>query len=88
MNTQKHTPGPWANTYGAIMANGRVIANIPSGEDSNAALISAAPDLLEALEFAMLNRACQAGDAVLSSEEWSKFSAKARAAIEKATGKQ
>jgi hypothetical protein len=54
----KHTPGPWTQQpYSDRMvevfaANGTHIANVMGdNHDSNAALIAAAPDLLEALEW-------------------------------------
>lgn len=55
-------------------------------QEANARLIAAAPELLDALQFAMLERACNAGDAILSGDEWREFAIKARAAIAKATG--
>jgi hypothetical protein len=55
-----HTPGPWSvNDYGFIDADGEedaieVITSSKRGtEEANLRLIAAAPDLLEALEFAL-----------------------------------
>ena len=54
--TSTHTPGPWhyeTGDDGAVVYTGFTIAKIPiDGSDwqSNARLISAAPDLLAALE--------------------------------------
>lgn len=84
----KHTTGPWTTaegpTYCAIRTDGRVIADMRlvglHYNKADAALIAAAPDLLEALQRLMdapshgthqaMSRACEA----------------ARAAIAKATG--
>lgn len=50
MNTLKHTPGPWtAERGGAIVANGNVLATVQMGQQRNARLIAAAPELAEAL---------------------------------------
>lgn len=56
MNKNKHTPGPWIEVYNECAdetsvqdAQGTKVA-IPFGH--NARLIAAAPELLEALEFA------------------------------------
>lgn len=57
--TNKHTQGEWVNTHqGAIEAQDRVICRVMDGHTSqaikesmaNARLISAAPDMLNALE--------------------------------------
>jgi len=47
-----HTPGPWKiNNFRFIMGNDRYIATLEEPNlDSNARLIAAAPELLEALE--------------------------------------
>lgn len=60
MKTQKHTPGPWEifgsstlNITGKAMAKGRKVCSINATQDedrANAALIAAAPEMLEALE--------------------------------------
>jgi hypothetical protein len=62
----KHTPGPWrmvecpeihdeGNAY-EIEVDGQTIAHIYASEDmdANARLVSAAPDMLEALKAALL----------------------------------
>ena len=48
----KHTPGPWIHDeHGILMAGKIQIASIlPQNRDSNARLIAAAPDMLEALK--------------------------------------
>ena len=53
-----HTPGPWKFSFESIdpawaivtSKNGFVVANVNANVNSNAGLIAAAPDLLEALE--------------------------------------
>ncbi len=87
--TTKHTPGPWkvdGDTY--ITAHSLIIAHCKQNgslklEDAqaNARLIAAAPELLEALEYAVLG---------LKAEQPSDYSfdlafSMARAAIKKAT---
>ena len=54
---------------------------------ANARLIAAAPDLLEACEFALLKLSLQEGDKVLGGSQWDEFKSKAKAAIAKAEGK-
>ena len=54
----KHTPGPWRvdNTWGLIIAGENdEIAACHSGIEANANLISAAPDMLEALKLVCEN---------------------------------
>ena len=50
-----HTPGPWSlNTDWALVMHGKSeICAIHSGNMPDARLITAAPDLLEALEWAL-----------------------------------
>ena len=55
---------------------------------ANAHLIAAAPDLLEACEYAMLKLAVVAGDKLLHAVEWTEFSNKAKQAIAKAEGEK
>jgi hypothetical protein len=66
--TTKHTPGPWKVRgqagyagHGVNDINGRSICSVPSNgnrdhaeRNANVALLAAAPELLEALEFAFL----------------------------------
>ena len=78
----KHTPGPWVVLrHVGIYANDKLIASIhspmPEPTASNARLIAAAPDLLEAL-IGFIQGAEAMG--------WS--TDKARAAIAKATGEK
>lgn len=55
---------------------------------ANARLIAAAPELLEACEFALLELSLKEGDKVLGASQWEEFKCKAKAAIAKAKGKQ
>ena len=52
MNNTLHTPGPWKHdsTWGLIKYGKTEICALHSGNLANAHLISAAPDLLSALE--------------------------------------
>jgi hypothetical protein len=52
MNNTLHTPGPWKHdaTWGIIKHGKNEICALHSGNIANANLISAAPDLLSALE--------------------------------------
>jgi hypothetical protein len=52
MNNTLHTPGPWKHdsTWGIIKYGKTEICALHSGNLANAHLISAAPDLLEALQ--------------------------------------
>ena len=56
----KHTPGPWNIHYSKeiVSENGEYICGLPWS--TNARLIAAAPDLLEALE--LLLEACSTGN--------------------------
>lgn len=95
----KHTPGPWllnennnwkTNPFSVTVrkpgVHSTTVANIPtrmtippSEQQANARLISAAPDLFDALitmPQSMLN----------TEQDWWDWIAKARAAIDKATG--
>jgi hypothetical protein len=108
--TIKHTPGPWsindwpqANTDIAIGAAGTpLIARVPlrdvsvNEQQANAALIAAAPELLEALKWMVANDDTNEGDEPVESlggHSWNEYNSywldglnKARAAIAKATG--
>lgn len=84
MTNATRTPGPWDVSFGrndaAIHAGGTIamIDDVMTGWRANAALIAAAPDLLEALQEAVNKGYMWDNDPKL----WSK----ARAAIAKATG--
>lgn len=54
MNAQ-HTPGPWKHdpTWGIIKHGKSEICALHSGNLANANLISSAPDLLDALDWAL-----------------------------------
>jgi hypothetical protein len=78
----KHTPGPWEalkNNYGQVLivvrSTNDFVCAVPDECEADARLISAAPDLLEALK-----RVCSHG--YRSSPDWDN----ARAAIAKAEG--
>lgn len=80
----KHTPGSWRYEYGPgfcgalISARGTIIAEfISEPRPSNARLIAAAPDLLEALQ-----------GLIAGAEAMGWNTKKARAAIAKATGEE
>lgn len=46
-----HTPGPWYPSFGKIIAaNAIEVCSMPSRDSANAALISAAPDMFDALQ--------------------------------------
>ena len=85
--TGKHTPGPWKQSCESIdpdwhivtTSGGAVIANVFAPQSANAHLISAAPDLLEALE--------EASDPI-NGYLHGPVLARARAAIAKARGQE
>lgn len=88
-NVSNHTPGPWEyyeeEGRFVIAANGEqggegiaVTAGRHYDRESNAALIAAAPDLLEALEMALFH--------AFGGPGFSKWREKARDAIAKAKG--
>lgn len=59
----KHTPGPWESTTDGIelsitAKNGNLLATLAKGDEANARLIAAAPELLEALK----SMNCMGGD--------------------------
>jgi hypothetical protein len=83
-NNATHTPGPWKHneTWGLITYGKQEIAALHSGNVANARLISAAPELLEALKAllpitARVIQVTTDGQPILR---------QARAAIAKATG--
>ncbi|MFN7882944.1 MAG: hypothetical protein ACK5PF_08010 [bacterium] len=88
MSGGKHTPGPWsAQTNGAqwVVHAGRKqrVASVHTGlvgQEANARLIAAAPDLLAAGR--LLLRACDEGDADMAMDGYDLL----RAAIAKAEG--
>ena len=97
----KHTPGPWVvgQSGGVIDRRGCAVAKVQDmpGQDSgeraaNAALIAAAPDMLEALRELLAERyALEEPEQFDAAGNWtsdSPASEKARAAIRKATGEQ
>jgi len=101
MNKTKHTPGPWEVRQKDMVwsaSTGRLIADCektpylkrpapPDSEDaSNARLIAAAPELLEALENARNVLAGLATGQLAGIEKDSPALEKARAAITKAKG--
>lgn len=55
MNNTLHTPGPWKHdpTWGIIKHGKTEICALHSGNLANANLISSAPDLLDALDWAL-----------------------------------
>lgn len=96
MSAPSFTPGPWRYDYepgycGEIIAsNGELVAVFteePSEDDAR--LISAAPDLLEALEAYVTTMAIAGGgDKALFMAAIRDADNKARAALAKATGSQ
>ncbi len=88
-----HTPGTWAlSPYNNITSRNGTIAkieqmpgNYDSEREANANLISAAPDLLEALRFLMADYIAIQGDKLTGS---SVPIEKAKSAIAKAEGNQ
>ncbi|HFV9210170.1 TPA: hypothetical protein ACIAH4_004424 [Enterobacter roggenkampii] len=99
MDKFKGTPGPWVNVGGWVDAersgalssivcaiNWAAPRNPESVNDANAQLISAAPELLEALQDFMANASGEAESCGHSFECVCRFD-KAKAAIAKALGK-
>ena len=83
--THKHTPAPWSakwvmrdSSSGQYRVSHRPFLNSRAESVANSKLISAAPDLLEALEAMLEDFDGWSDEFILSIE-------KARAAIEKAT---
>lgn len=93
----EHTPGPWGYQLGAVVdSEGYLVADIRSrwddgmeGEDyhfANAALIAAAPELMEALELCLKNSEFRRASGVESGPMIEREIEEARAAIAKARG--
>lgn len=94
----EHTPGPWhvrAPTdvmHAVCRLSGSIIADVGYSNtleenDANGRLISAAPDLLEAL-ILLEHEMIESGNAWSKDYGWTPAIEKTRAAIAKATGKQ
>jgi len=88
---KNHTPGPWVYYYEKIgnqhivwSDNSRIVSlSMNDDAESNARLIAAAPDLLEALQDLFIDcMACDYNDGFNTSP----LAKKVRAAIAKATG--
>jgi len=93
MSESKHTPGPWyvlEGTASVYSGDGerRIVSaegpGRPAENKANAQLVSAAPDLLEALTSTLELTADAPG---VSAKEFAKRIAAARAAIAKAKGR-
>lgn len=93
MTAAKHTPGPWITTaaggWDAVCEAANVnslICRLVLNEPANAALISAAPELLEALDEII--NLCAIGDVDETTKAygWGEAIKSAKAAIAKATG--
>jgi type VI protein secretion system component VasF len=82
----QHTPGPWRHDaeWGLVKHGKTEIAALHSGNAANAALIAAAPDLLDALQRFVT--ACDAHLPEPTHQAFCGLFASARAAIAKATG--
>jgi hypothetical protein len=89
MNNTLHTPAPWKHdsTWGIIKYGKTEICALHSGNLANAHLISAAPDLLSALESAYNAIAWDIPGGNLSDQEEEALLDVIRAAIAKAKGK-
>lgn len=100
MTNSNHTPGPWyvnGDTFdvermdGTFIGSKRIVARCATGEGAmeNACLISAAPDLLDALKtfVAEYVELVESGDAGNWNPETEAKVIAARAAIAKAEGK-
>lgn len=85
MNTTNHTPGPWKHdeTWGLIKYGKTEICALHSGNEANANLIAAAPDLLSALRFLLADYVAIEGEKLTGSSVPVEM---ARAAIAKAEG--
>jgi hypothetical protein len=80
MSAAKHTPGPWETGGRIVVGDGMVVADCGEGAESNARLIAAAPELLDALSAIV---ARWDFDAL---EDTPPTIVKARQVIDKATG--
>jgi len=85
MKKTLHTPGPWKHdsTWGIIKHGKSEICALHSGNIANAHLISAAPDLLSALEFLLADYLALNGELLTRSTIPAD---KAREALRKAKG--
>ena len=88
MNNTLHTPGPWKHdsTWALIKYGKTEICALHSGNLANAHLISAAPDLLSALESAYNAIAWDIPGENLSDQDEEALLDVIRAAIAKAKG--
>jgi hypothetical protein len=84
MTDTKHTPGPWVRneTWGLIVSGDVEVAALHSGNEANARLIAAAPELLAALKWIAAHGDTGEG----RRPAYYDMRAKARAAIAKAAG--
>ena len=93
MSDTMFTPGPWENGGSLVGARGIIIRQQWEGTriidelEANAALISAAPDMYEALEMAILEYGKPGGPWSVPSKPGTWID-KAKAAIVKARGEQ
>ncbi len=90
MSKKSHTPGPWVSRNNMVFCGKKCICSNVIAEDvamsiANARLMAAAPELLDALEDA-LNRLTSSLILLKCDDDFiKKETAKARAAIAKAT---
>jgi hypothetical protein len=86
----KHTPGPWVQTCESIdpdwhivtTKGGAIVANVFAPQSSNARLIAAAPDMLEALRT--MTALCKLKYGNLDADVWAEIQ-RAEAIAAKAT---
>ena len=89
----KHTPGPWVKAKykvstpsGGLIANTRSTGEASSDDEANARLISAAPELLECLQWAMQTGRLNYVGRTNGNADYCDAVDRANAAIAKATG--